>query len=143
MVTTVPQIDRKPKETGGNHWVVQRPLALHGMAPPPVPLSLLPAAAVAGASFSQVLQFAAHAAGRDDEDLAAAINISKGYMSRFMRGVGQQWAKRLVAFMRETNNLGPLQWMAQQVGCELVPRDSRAAEVAELRARLQELGQAA
>jgi hypothetical protein len=33
--------------------------------------------------------------------------------------------------------------MAEQVGCDLVPRDSRAAEVAALKARLQELERAA
>lgn len=138
MGTTFDEFDRQPKGTIGNHWS-QRPLAIHAEAPPPVVLGLLPLAVVAGASFTQVLQFAAQASGRDDEDIARALAICKGYMSRFMRGVGQQWARRLVAFMRETGSLGPLQWMADQVGCELVQRDSRAAEVAVLRARLHEL----
>jgi hypothetical protein len=142
MVTTLPAVDRQPKGTAGNDWS-QRPLSIHGEAPPPVVFSVLPLAVVAGSSFSQVLQFAAHASGRDDEDLARAICICKGYMSRFMRAVGQQWAKRLVAFMRETGCVAPLQWMAHQVGCELVLRDGRAAEVAELRARLLELERAA
>ncbi len=142
MGTTVEQFDRQPKGIAGNHWL-QRPLSIHAEAPPPVVLALLPLPVVAGATFSQVLQFAAQASGRDDEDIAQAIAICKGYMSRFMRGVGQQWARRLVSFMRETGSLGPLQWMADQVGCEVVPRDSRAAEVAGLRARLQELERAA
>ncbi len=48
------------------------------------------------------------------------IHISHGYMSRFMRGVAQQWAKRLVAFMRETRSIAPLQWLADQMGCDVV-----------------------
>lgn len=38
-----------------------------------------------------------------------------------------------------THSLGPVQWMADQLGCDLVQRDSRAAEVAALRQRLQDL----
>lgn len=60
-------------------------------------------------------------------------------MSRFLRSVGQQWAKRVVLFMRRTNSLAPLQWLANEMGCDVVRRDSRAAEVAALISRLQEL----
>ena len=35
------------------------------------------------------------------------------------------------------------QWLAEQMGCDVVMRDSRAAEVAALKARLQELEKAA
>lgn len=49
----------------------------------------------------------------------------------------------MVAFMRATNSLAPLQWMATQMGCDLVPMDARAAEVAALRQRLNELERAA
>lgn len=52
-------------------------------------------------------------------------------------------AKRLVAFMRVTHSLAPLQWMAEQMGCDVVMRDTRAAEVAALKERLRELGKAA
>jgi hypothetical protein len=143
MDESIAGIDRQPKATPGNQWSAQRPLALLGVAPPPLPPTALPASVIAGASFSQTLQFAAQASGMDDQDIADAICICKGYMSRFMRGVGQQWARRLVAFMHATNSLAPLQWMADQMGCDVVLRDSRAAEVAALKARLQELEKAA
>ena len=42
-----------------------------------------------------------------------------------------------------TGSLAPLQWPAHQVGCEVLMQDSRAAEVAALMARLQELERAA
>ena len=42
-----------------------------------------------------------------------------------------------------TGSLAPLQWPAHQVGCEVLMQDSRAAEVAALKARLLELEMAA
>lgn len=69
--------------------------------------------------------------------------LKRGLHVTFMRGVGQQWARRMVAFMRSTNSTAPLQWMAEQMGCDVVQRDSRAAEVAALKQRLQELERAA
>jgi hypothetical protein len=60
-------------------------------------------------------------------------------MLRFMRGVAQQWVKRLVGFCRVTQSLAPLQWMANELGADLVPRDTRAAQVAALEAQLREL----
>jgi hypothetical protein len=94
---------------------------------------------VASASFSGCLVAAAQHSGKEDQDLAEEIHISQGYMSRFMRGVAQQWAKRLVAFMRATNSLAPLQWLAYQMGCELVARSAAEREAMALRARLLEL----
>ena len=44
---------------------------------------------------------------------------------------------------RLAHSLGPVQWMADQLGCALVQRDSRAAEVAALRQRLHDLERAA
>lgn len=121
--------------TAGMH--LQVPLS--GMlAAVPEP-QLLAAAVIERATFSGCLVSAMHHCGKDDQTIAAEIHISQGYMSRFLRGVGQQWAKRLVAFMRRTNSLAPLQWIAHQVGCDVVRRDSRAAEVAALMSRLQEL----
>lgn len=115
----------------------QVPLA--GMlAPVPEP-HVLASSVVAGASFSGCLVAAAQHSGKEDQELAEEIHISQGYMSRFMRGVAQQWAKRLVAFMRATNSLAPLQWIANQMGCDVVVRASLAAELAEARARVAEL----
>jgi hypothetical protein len=141
MVTTFGGTDRQPQATTGNRSS-NRELALHGIAQAE-PLQMLPAVVMRDASFSQVLQFAAQHSGFDDEEIAKAVCVCKGYFSRFMRGVAQQWAKRLVAFMRTTNSLGPLQWIADQVGCDVTHRDMRAAEVAALQSRLRELGQAA
>lgn len=103
----------------------------------------LPADVLATVTFNGCLIEAARHCGKEDQEIADEIHICHGYMSRFMRGVAQQWAKRLVAFMRATQSLAPLQWIAREMGCEVVVRDSRAAEVAALRARLTELEHAA
>lgn len=91
------------------------------------------------ADFNGVLCAAARHSGYDDLKLAEQIHVSAGYMSRFMRGVGQQWARRMVLFMRVTQSLAPLQWLADQMGCDLTVRNAAAAEKALLLARLREL----
>ncbi|GKS91194.1 hypothetical protein [Acidovorax sp. SUPP2539] len=91
------------------------------------------------ATFNGCMNEAVRHSGKEDQEIADEIHISPGYMSRFMRGVGQQWAKRLVAFMRTTNSLAPLQWMAEQMGCELTVRNDARREADLLRARLLEL----
>lgn len=131
-------VDWQPKATAGKGTQVPMPFL---SATPSQ--QLLPGAIVSAATFNGCLIEAARHSGLEDQDIADAIHICHGYMSRFMRGVGQQWAKRMVAFMRVTNSLAPLQWMTEQMGCDLMPRDSRAAEVAALRARLVELERAA
>lgn len=94
---------------------------------------------VAKASFSGCLNEAARHSGMEDQEIADAIFISHGYMSKFMRGVAQQWAKRMLAFMRTTNSLAPLQWMAHQMGCEVIVVNHVQRERDELKARLAEL----
>jgi hypothetical protein len=94
---------------------------------------------VARASFSGCLNEAAKHSGMDDHEIADAIHICHGYMSRFMRGVAQQWAKRLVAFMRKTQSYAPLQWIADQMGCDILVRSVVSAELAAARSRVAEL----
>lgn len=124
-------IDRQPQATTGKHSQVWLPLL--GLVSSP---QLLAQDVVGRATFNGVLAEAARHSGMDDQDIAEALNICHGYMSRFMRGVAQQWAKRMVMFMRVTGSLAPLQWLADQLGCDVVQRDARAAEVAALKARL-------
>lgn len=130
--------DRQPQATTGQHSQREMPF----LAAMPLP-RLLDPMILARSSFCGVMADAARTSGMDDCHLAEAIHVCPGYMSRLMRGVGQQWARRTVEFCRVTNSLGPVQWMADQLGCDLVQRDSRAAEVAQLRQRLQDLERAA
>jgi hypothetical protein len=127
-------VDRQPQATAGNHS--QGGMPFLGVVPA---LQMVQPAVIERATFNGCLADAARSSGLDDHEIADAMHICAGYMSRFMRGVAQQWAKRLVVFMRTTNSLAPLQWLAHQMGCDLTLRDSRAAEVAALQARLREL----
>ena len=139
MHQTLSALDRKPPARARTHSHVQRELAIHGEAPPPKCLQLLPATVLTGATFTGVLGWALIHAGLEQQDAAREVHVSEGYMSRFLSSLGEQWARRTVRFMRATSCLGPLQWMAEQVGCDVVQRDTRAAEVAALQARLAEL----
>lgn len=125
-------------ESSGNHRQAEMPW-LAVVKPP----SMASADLVGRLSDVGALRLAVQESGHDDYEIADAIAISHGYMSKVLKGTAGLYGKRLVAFMRRTNNLAPLQWLAEQMGCDVVMRDSRAAEVAALKARLQELEKAA
>lgn len=114
----------------------QRELALIGALPP---MHRLGEAAVARLDFSGCLVHAALHIGLTDAQIAEQIHVCAGYMSRFMRGVAQAWARRLVAFMRATQSLAPLEWLAMEMGCEVVPRSAAAARVRQLEEELARL----
>lgn len=138
MTSTLGATDRKAQESAGNGTQAGFPFLAVVAAP-----MLLQPEVVQRITFSGALSEAARHCGMSDQDIAAQIHVSGGYFSRFLRGVGQQWARRLVAYMRVTQCLAPLQWIADQMGCDITPRDVRAAEVAALKARLKELEKAA
>jgi hypothetical protein len=99
----------------------------------------MPIDLVRQATFGGCLSAAAQHCGKDDQQIAVEIAISQGYMSRAMRTVWAHWAKRLVAFMQVTNSVVPLQWIADQVGCDIKVREHEAARVRELEEELRRL----
>jgi len=123
----------KPQASAGNRS--QAGLALIGEVPRE---QLLDQRVVSRSTFNGCLNEAVRHSGLEDQQIADRIYISHGYMSRFMRGVGQQWAKRLVAFMRETRSLAPLQWIADQMGCDITVRSALSAELAAAKALIAE-----
>ena len=134
MFSSTPGGDRQPEATTGNRSQGEMPILARIAT-----MHVLDECVIEQASFSGCLVAAAHHSGKDDQEIADEIHICHGYMSRFMRGVAQQWARRLVAFMHATRSLAPLQWMANQMGCELVVRNRLEAEKQLLLARLREL----
>lgn len=122
----------------GNHSQVGMPFLAVVKPPHRVPDDVLPRITDTGA-----MRYAAQLTGQDDYEIADKIGVSHGYMSKILKGTASLSGKRLVKFMRETNSIAPLQWLAHQMGCELVVMDKRAAEVAALKARLEELERAA
>jgi hypothetical protein len=129
MDQSLSRVEWKPLASAGKHSQVEE---LDAESRP----TLLDAFVLARVTFNGALNEAAKLCGKEDQQIAAEIHISAGYMSRFMRGVGQQWAKRLVAFMHATNSRAPLQWIAHQVGCEVVLRAPQDAEIRRLEAEL-------
>ena len=89
------------------------------------------------------LRIAAQQSGKDDFEIADDLHMSHGYMSKVLHGTAGLHGNRLVAFMRVTGSLAPLQWLAEQMGCDVVQRDSRAARIAELEAELQAMKKSA
>lgn len=125
--------------SAGKPW--QRELPVHQQISERAP-KLVPLQALRGASLSGVLLNALLHSDFDQVTLAERMHISEGYMSRFLKSRAEAWAQRLVRFMRLTGDLGALQWIADQMGCDLVQRDVRAAEIAELQSRLADLQRA-
>lgn len=92
---------------------------------------------ISRASWDGTLRYAVQRSGMDDYEVADRIHVSHGLMSRILKGTAGLWGDRMVAFMKETNSVAPLQWLADQMGFEL-----RLKEVSEedmLRARLAEI----
>jgi hypothetical protein len=134
MQSTMSQVEWKGKESSGNHSQVGFPFISAVTPPALADIDFIRASTAAAA-----LRYAVQRSTKDDFEVADEISISHGYMSKVLKGVAGLHGGRLVAFMRATNSLAPLQWLAEQMGCDVVPRDSRAAEVAELTARIKEL----
>lgn len=65
------------------------------------------------------LRYSVQLSGRDDYEIADAIGISHGYMSKVLKGTASLGERRLVKFMRETNSIAPLQRLGYEMGCEV------------------------
>lgn len=98
---------------------------------------------IAKASDVGSIRYAAQLSGMDDYEVADALHISHGYMSKVLKGTAGLYGARLVRFMKVTGSLAPLQWLADQMGCDLVLRDPAKARIAELERELNELKRAA
>lgn len=126
----------KPQASAGKHWTVAQPAPALG---PESPLATLEISVLIRVTFSGALNEASKHSGKEDWQIADEIHISHGYMSKFMRGVGQQWAKRLVAFMRATHSIAPLQWIAHQMGCKIEVPSELSRQLEQAKANLARL----
>lgn len=121
-------------ESFGNHRQSEMPFL--GLVKPPV---LVSPVIVSVLSDVGALRLAVQESGHDDYEIADAIAISPGYMSKVLKGTAGLYGKRLVAFMRETRHIGVLQVLAHEMGCEVVVMDSQAARIAALKAEVARL----
>ena len=98
---------------------------------------------VAYMEFAAVMRWAIQQSGYDDFEVAEKLGITAGYMSKVLHGTAGLYGKRLVRFMQITGSLAPLQWLAEQMGCDVVQRSSQAARIAALEQELAEAKKAA
>jgi hypothetical protein len=141
MHSTVSATEWKGKESTGKHWQGHQgemPFLAEVQPPALADMQFITRASAEGA-----LRYAIQRCGEDQYEIADDLNISHGYMSKVLKGTAGLYGKRLVAFMRRTGSLAPLQWLADQMGCDIVPRDSRAARIRELEQQLEEAKRAA
>jgi hypothetical protein len=130
------RVEWKAEESTGNRVVPERDFGgLASLGPPHV---LLPDSVIR-VSFSGTLNECLRHDGREDQQIAAEIHISAGYFSKLLRGVWEAQIKRLVRFMRNTRCIAPLQWIAHQVGCDVVVRAPIETELERLRRENAEL----
>lgn len=137
----------KPADTGGNRVVSQRDFG--GVAV--VELRLIEPHIVSRGTFTGMLNECLRLDGRDDQEIARAVSISKGYLSKLLRSVWWAQVRRFIRFMRETRCVAPLQWIADDLGFELrakksaleMERDAALARAAELEQRILNGGRAA
>jgi hypothetical protein len=87
------------------------------------------------------LRYASQLSGKDDYEIADEVGVSHGYMSKVLKGTAGFYGKRLVRFMRVTNNIAPLQWLGDQMGCDVVERHSMARQLAAAQAHVESLKQ--
>lgn len=133
MQSSLSPVEWKPGDTSGNQLVTQREIPCLALVREPHALS---PTVIARCTFSGALNECVRHDGRDDNKICADLHISAGYMSKFLRSVGEAWARRMVLFMRTTNCIAPLQKLADEMGCDVVVRASQSARIAHLEAEL-------
>lgn len=94
---------------------------------------------ISRATWVGVLRYCIQRSGRDDYEVADAIHISHGYMSKVLKGTANLSGDRLLRFQEVTQCVAPTQWMAFHSGADLVMRDPAAARIAELERELDAL----
>jgi len=133
MASSIVAINGKPEATSRDHSRDQGDLALLGVVRGPVEADQ---DFIRRASWDGCMRYAVQRSGRDDYQVADEMHMSKGHMSKIMKGAAGLWGHRLVKFMRVTESVAPLQWLAEQMGYE-VQRKAPTRRIAELEAELE------
>jgi hypothetical protein len=114
-------------DTVGEDWTAKRQREIPILSTVPAPFEA-EGDTIRRMTATAAVRYAVQRSGHDDYEVADKLGISPGYMSKVMKGTAGLHGARLVKFMRITNSIAPLQWLAEQMGCEVVVRDRRAAE---------------
>jgi hypothetical protein len=136
MDTTFAAINAKQQERLGNERAAQGEMPFLGLVRDP---QAAKADFIARASWDGVLRYCVQESGKDDYEVADEIHVSHGTMSKILKGTAGLWGARLVTFMRQTESIAPLQWLADQMGCDVVRRAPLESEVERLKRENAEL----
>lgn len=114
-------------EDQGELALARRPQAVS------IPIELIRAKKTAAAAFT----LAVDTSGLDDKEVYLALGIDAGYFSNIKKGKATLQADLTADFCRVVGNQIYVEWMAYQVGCQLVliqTEAERRAALAEARA---------
>lgn len=85
-----------------------------------VPIEMIRAKRTAAAAFT----LACDASGLDDKEIYLALDIDAGYFSNIKKGKATLQADKVQSFCAIVGNNILIEWMAYQVGCQLVRIES-------------------
>jgi predicted XRE-type DNA-binding protein len=129
MVDIIDEINRKPEASTQQHST-QREIATVCVVQAPRAADM---EFISRSSWDGAMRYAVQRSGMDDYEVADAMHVSHGHMSKVMKGTAGFWGARLVKFMRVTESIAPLQWLADQMGCDIVRRAPLESEVERLK----------
>lgn len=130
MTPSIDDINPKGQERSGKERTVQGEMPWRGLAKDPQKAD---ADFIARAAWDAVLRGCVQACGKDDYEVADEIHVSHGTMSKILKGTAGLSGARLIEFMRSTDTIAPLQWLADQMGCDVVRRAPLETEVERLK----------
>lgn len=136
MAAIVDAINTKGQERFGKDTQEQGGFPFLGVVRGPQPAAM---DFISRASWDAVLRQSVQWSGKDDYEVADEISVSHGTMSKVLKGTAGLWGQKLVKFMRSTESLAPLQWLADQMGCDVVRRAPLETEIERLRRENAEL----
>ena len=116
MQASLAGINRKPPKTTGNHSKERRRRPRFQLP------RLERIERIQDVEWDEVMRDAVHKSGMSDYEVADSIPLSHGHMSKVLKGTAGLFGDRFVRYMRITGSLGPLQWLADQMGCDIVQR---------------------
>lgn len=125
--------NRKDQERTRQDSTDQRSMAFFGHVRGPIEADT---EFIRRASWDGCMRYAVQRSGMDDYEVADEMHMSHGNISKILKGTAGLWGQRLVTFMRVTESIAPLQWLAEQMGYELRQKAPNQ-RIAELEAELE------
>jgi len=138
MGATYSAVDRQRESSAVNHSQLRLPMLSEAGTPALADDSILRHCD----SMLDAIHLCIHLSHLPHEAICKRLGIDKGHWSRLLQGQAHFPPNKMQALMELAGNYAPLQWLAAACGFELF-KDAKAQRVAELRAELAKLENAA